>query len=62
MCDRRTRVLRLNAVHAEPDATAAAGPDIAAAIRELAGWLGAEAVDTVGDVPRIWRPALRSIL
>jgi uncharacterized protein YcaQ len=62
MYDRRTRVLRLNAVHAEPEATAAAGPDIAAAIRELAGWLGAEAVETAGDVPRIWRPALRSIL
>ena len=60
--DRRTRVLRLNAVHAEPEAPAAAGADIAAAIRELAGWLGAEGVDTAGDVPRIWRPALRSIL
>jgi uncharacterized protein YcaQ len=60
--DRHGRVLRLNAVYAEPGAPAGAGADIAAAIRELAGWLGAEAVNVAGDVPKPWRSALRSIL
>jgi len=55
--DRRTNVLRVRAVWAEPDAPAEAGPAIADEIASLARWLGASAVQ-VGETPRIWRQAL----
>jgi uncharacterized protein YcaQ len=51
-------LLRINAVHAEPDAPPAAGRAIGDSIRELAGWLGADAV-AYGEVPRRWRPELQ---
>jgi uncharacterized protein YcaQ len=57
--DRKTRVLRVNAVYAERDAPAGAGPAIARAIRGLADWLGADAV-SFGRVPRPWKTALRA--
>lgn len=56
--DRRTGVLNVHAVHAEPDAPASAGPAVARAVRELARWLGANDV-AVGTVPQRWRSALR---
>ena len=42
--DRATGVLDVNAVFAEPDAPASAGPSVARSIRELASWLGASDV------------------
>jgi hypothetical protein len=50
-------VLRVNAVYAEPDAPADAGPAVAGAIRELADWLGASEL-AIAKVPSMWRKAL----
>jgi uncharacterized protein YcaQ len=44
MMDRKARVLRVNAVYAEPGAPPDAWPAIETAIDELAAWLGADAV------------------
>ncbi len=57
--DRKTGVLHVNAVFAEPDAPAGAGKPIAAAFRSLARWLGATEVNYTRRVPKIWRGALR---
>jgi uncharacterized protein YcaQ len=51
--DRRARVLRINAVHAEPDAPTRAWPAVQAAIDELAAWLGAERVE-MPTLPAPW--------
>lgn len=59
--ERATKKLRIASVHAEPDAPKDAGPEIVAAIAELAGWLGAVAITFDGPLPAIWRPALRDI-
>ena len=56
--DRKTGVLRVNNVYAEPGAPADAGSAVAKAIRELAGWLGAGDI-TYGPVPKAWRRDLR---
>jgi uncharacterized protein YcaQ len=58
--DRKTGVLRVNAVYAEPDAPADAGEAVARAIRELAKWLGAAEI-SVGANPRPWTRALASL-
>jgi uncharacterized protein YcaQ len=55
--DRRAGVFRVNAVFAEPHAPPEAGPDVAAALDSLAGWVGADRVE-VGRVPPLWRDAL----
>ena len=52
--DRKARVLKVNAVYAEPDAPADAWPAVRGAIDELAAWLGASAVD-LPDLPDPWR-------
>lgn len=52
--DRSANVLRINAVHAEADAPAAAWPPIRAQMDELAAWLGAEEV-VLPERPAIWR-------
>jgi uncharacterized protein YcaQ len=51
--DRKARVLRLNAVSAEPHAPPDAWPAVEAAISELAAWLGADRVD-LPDLPAPW--------
>jgi uncharacterized protein len=51
--DRRAKVLRLNALYAEPDAPADAWPAIRAAIDELADWLGATEV-SLPSLPAPW--------
>ena len=61
MFDRRTGRLEVRAVYAEPDAPADAGPRVAAAIHELARWLGAERIAFGRRVPPRWRVALRSV-
>ena len=52
--DRKTRVLRINAVHAEPTAAAADWPPARRAVEELASWLGAENVSWP-PLPAVWR-------
>jgi uncharacterized protein len=56
--DRASGRLLVHAVHAEPDAPASAGPDVASALQELAGFLGADRVELRQAPPRIWRGAL----
>lgn len=56
--DREAGVLRVNAVHAEPDVSPSTGPAVARAIGELASWLGASAVSFGTTLPRPWRGAL----
>jgi uncharacterized protein len=52
--DRSARLLRVNAVYAEPEAPADAWPAVRASIEELAGWLGA--LDVVWPtLPSPWR-------
>jgi hypothetical protein len=57
--DRKTRVLRIEGVFAEPGARAGAGSGIAQATRRLGKWLGAEEISYSRRVPTIWRNALR---
>ena len=52
--DRRNRVLRINAVHAETTASAADWPPAERAIEGLASWLGADEVDWP-RLPAVWR-------
>jgi hypothetical protein len=56
--DRRRRRLLVHAVHAEPDAPADAGAALAAALHELAAFLGAEQVELRQPPPPVWRTAL----
>jgi uncharacterized protein YcaQ len=56
--DRRRRRLAVHAVHAEPDAPADAGPALAAALHELAAFLGADEVELPQPPPPVWRTAL----
>jgi uncharacterized protein YcaQ len=51
--DRRAGVLRIKALHAEPDAPREAWPAVEAAISELADWLGAAEV-LYPDLPAVW--------
>jgi uncharacterized protein len=55
--DRASGRLVVNAIHAEPDAPAAAGPGVAAALQELAAFLGADGVDLGQPPPERWRGA-----
>jgi uncharacterized protein YcaQ len=57
--DRKAGVLRVNAVYAEPDAPAEAGEAVAAAIGQLASWLGADRI-AYGRTPPVWHAALRA--
>ena len=56
--DRKTGVLHVHGVFAEPRAPASAGSGIAAATRRLAKWLGAGEIVYPRSVPAIWREAL----
>ena len=56
--DRRSRVLRIEAIAAESGAPGEAGPAVADALRRLASWLGAD-LDVSGDVPGPWAGAFR---
>jgi uncharacterized protein YcaQ len=53
--DRHRGRLVVNAVHAEPDAPAAAGPAVAAALEDLAAFLGAGGVELRQPPPERWR-------
>jgi uncharacterized protein YcaQ len=52
--DRKRRVLKVNAVHAEPKAPAGAWRSIRAAIDDLAAWIGADEVE-LPPLPAPWR-------
>ena len=56
--DRKQGVLRINAVYAEPDAPEEAGPAVAAAIHDLAAFLGAKTVDYSERVAAEWAGTL----
>jgi hypothetical protein len=58
--DRKTKLLRVEGVFAEPGAPAGAGPGIASATRRLGKWLGAKEIVYSRRVPRIWRDSLRN--
>jgi hypothetical protein len=60
--ERKTKVLRVQGLWAEPDAPAAAGPRIAGTLAELASWLGAERVVLPRSLPRAWSRVLRADL
>jgi uncharacterized protein YcaQ len=57
--DRKTGVLHVHGVFAEPGAPVRAGSGVASATRRLAKWLGATDVVYSRKVPTIWRTALR---
>jgi hypothetical protein len=53
--------LQINAVYAEPDAPADAGPAVAAAVTDLARFLGARKIHyNRKNVPAVWKKALRA--
>ena len=56
--DRETRVLHLNAVHAEPGTSAGDGAAAGRAMRELAAWLGARDIVSHGVAPSLWRGSI----
>jgi uncharacterized protein YcaQ len=58
--DRKSGVLRVNGIWAQPGAPADAGADIGAALRELAVWLGASKITFGSRVPRAWARSLRA--
>lgn len=59
--DRATRTLVVAAVHAEAGAGRESGPRVAKAVRELARWLGAGTLVFEGELPAVWRAALRDV-
>jgi uncharacterized protein YcaQ len=61
LLDRKTGVLHVNGVWAEPSAPASAGADVAAALRELAEWLGAGEIRLAKRPPRMWSTAMRAL-
>ena len=58
--ERKTGVLRVEGVFAEPGAPKSAGSGIATAMRRLAKWLGAEEIRYPRRVPAAWRASLRT--
>jgi len=58
--DRKSGVLRVHGVFAEPGAPASAGAGIARTARNLAKWLGAKEVSYSRRVPSIWGDSLRN--
>jgi len=58
--DRRAGVLDINAAWMEPHAPVDAGAHIAASVRSLAGWLGADEIRVGKRLPRAWTAGLRA--
>jgi uncharacterized protein len=54
--DRKEKVLRLNAVYAEPDTPMEAAERVGPAIGELASWLGAQSVELPEELPPAFAP------
>jgi uncharacterized protein len=55
--DRARGRLVVKAIHPEPGAPADAGPAVATALEDLAGFLGADGVDLAQPPPAVWRGA-----
>jgi uncharacterized protein len=55
--DRARGRLVVHAVHAEPDAPAAAGPALVAVLHDLAGFLGATGIELRQPPPAVWAKA-----
>ena len=55
--DRARGRLVVHAIHPEPDAPATVGPAVAAALQDLAAFLGADEVELRQPPPRVWRSA-----
>jgi uncharacterized protein YcaQ len=58
--DRRTGVLHVSGVYAEPGAPASEGSAVRGAIEELASWLGSTDIAVGPKLPSVWRRALLS--
>jgi hypothetical protein len=58
--DRKTGVLNILGVFAEPGAPPAAGAGIAAAVKRLAKWLGAGEIKYSRRMPAVWRDSLHN--
>jgi uncharacterized protein YcaQ len=58
--EKKTGVLRVNGVFAEPGAPPGAGPGIARAVGRLARWLGAKEIVYGSRAPAVWRASLRT--
>jgi len=58
--DRKTGVLDVKGVWAQPEAPPRAGADIAAGLRRLADWLDADEIRVGKRVPRAWAADLRA--
>jgi uncharacterized protein YcaQ len=58
--ERKTGVLKILGVFAEPDAPPSAGAGISAATKRLAKWLGADEIKYTRRVPIVWRDSLRN--
>ncbi|MEU9834574.1 crosslink repair DNA glycosylase YcaQ family protein [Streptosporangium sp. NPDC048047] len=58
--DRRSAVLTVEGLYAEPDAPASAAEPVAEAVAALAAFLGARTITYGGPVPDAWRTALHS--
>jgi uncharacterized protein len=58
--DRGAGVLRVDGVWAERGAPTEGGADVAGALRELAGWRGADRLEVGRRVPRMWAKELRA--
>jgi uncharacterized protein YcaQ len=58
--DRGAGVFRVLSVHDEPGAPKGAGPDIAAAVRDLARFTGTTEIAWPRALPRAWARALRA--
>jgi uncharacterized protein YcaQ len=59
--DRKTGILSINALHAEPgvEVSAQSGKKIAGAVQELAEFLGAKEIQVNGQVPEGWKQTFR---
>ena len=57
--DRETKVLHINAVHAEASSREGDAEAVRRSIEELARWRGAQDIVFSGPMPARWRPALR---
>ena len=58
--DKGAGALRVDGVWAERGAPTEAGADVAGALRELAGWRGADRIEVGRRVPRMWAKELRA--
>jgi uncharacterized protein YcaQ len=58
--DRKSGVLHVKGVFAEPGAPSGAGPEIARAARSLGKWLGAKQVSYSRRVPSVWGDSLHN--